>query len=498
MRKLLLAGLLLLCFGKAGAQDTTVVHPSVTAWLETLLEEPVGQICRDVDQFIDSIGQVQPALQSKAAGIAFDFFTASPVMGHDAVAVHIADNWFLNNRLKMENESLYPLIYTYAEFNRSSLVGKDAPALTLEDPLGIAVNIREIASGYKILFFYDTDCATCRKEAPLLAELLKDYQGEPVTLLAIYTQSDRDAWEAYATATFDSIQNPAVRVVHLWDPEAASSYHQKYAVLSTPMMFLLDSQNIILGRRLDCEALARMLDIENAQVLQYRKMFSNIFGTFDPNNYNHVKGLIDAFADKTRPNPGLYKEIIFQLFNYLRSSDESAKQQGAIYLAEQYIAAEPEYWSQEFLERTVHALVQDRLNPVGSRATNLTLQNKRGKPKPLYDNKHYYTLVFFHLLDCQQCQKELAILEKMKADFYDLDIKVVLVYVGEDQEAWRKFVKKQWPSRWKYLNDFEKTSDMRQLYDLEYVPRLYLLDENGVVIAKNIRASELKELIPLL
>ena len=34
------------------------------------------------------------------------------------------------------------------------------------------------------------------------------------------------------------------------------------------------------------------------------------------------------------------------------------------------------------------------------------------------------------------------------------------------------------------------------LYDLEYVPHLYLLDEEGVIIAKDIRASELKELLP--
>ena len=74
----------------------------------------------------------------------------------------------------------------------------------------------------------------------------------------------------------------------------------------------------------------------------------------------------------------------------------------------------------------------------------------------------------------------------------------MLVYVGEEKEAWRKFVRKQWPSHWVFLNDFAHTSDMRTLYDLEYVPHLYLLDANGVVIAKDIRASELKQMIPLL
>jgi peroxiredoxin len=116
----------------------------------------------------------------------------------------------------------------------------------------------------------------------------------------------------------------------------------------------------------------------------------------------------------------------------------------------------------------------------------------------MYNSKHWYTLVFFHLIDCQQCQKELAELKEMSAEFYDLDIQPVLVYVGQDQENWKKFVRRQLPSRWTFLNDFKGTSNMRMLYDLDYVPHLYLLDQNGIVVAKDIRASELKELLKLL
>ena len=104
MRRVLIIGMLLLgCLAfQAKAQPFT--HPSVTAYLQTLIEKPVGAICADVDRLIDSVGRQKPELQSKVAGICFDFFTDSPVMGHDAVAVHIADDWFLNGKLKLENE----------------------------------------------------------------------------------------------------------------------------------------------------------------------------------------------------------------------------------------------------------------------------------------------------------------------------------------------------------------------------------------------------------
>lgn len=497
MRRILTTGLLLLAV-LASAQGPATSHSSVTAYLQTLLEQPVDTINLRVDQLIESVGQQEPELQSKTAGLAFDFFTSSPVMGHEAVAVHIADNWFLNGRLKLENESLYPVLYTFAEFNRSSLIGAPAPGLEMEDISGGHVDIRALDAAYKILFFYDTECSTCRKEAPLLAELLREYKGGPLTLLAIYTQSDRNAWEKYVAETFGGLDNPAVTVIHLWDPDAATGYHKKYAVLSTPMMFLLDSQNFIRGRGLDCEALARMLELDKALVLQYRNLFDNVFSAFQPLTYEHVQGLIDAFGERTKDKPALRTELFLNLFNYLRGSDSFPKQQGALYLAESYIVAEPENWSQEFVDRTVLALAKARLNPVGTKATNLRLQNKRGKHVDLYDKKHYGTVVFFHLIDCQQCQKEFEGLKKLRSALYDADIQVVMVYVGEERDNWRKFIRKQWPSRWKYYNDFEKTSDMRTLYDLEFVPHLYLLDENGVIIAKDISVNELRELLPLL
>ena len=489
---------LFLALWTANAQETFTTHSSVTRYLQTLLEKPVGAINQDVDRLIDSVGIQHPELQSKVAGIAFDFFTDSPVMGHEAVAVHIADNWFLNDRLKLENESLYPLIRTYVEFNRSSLVGADAPELAMESIDSLRVSVRETESPYKVLFFYDTDCSTCRREAPLLADLVRNYHGEHLTLFAIYTQGNRDAWESYVREVFSDIQNPDVSVVHLWDPEAETGFHQKYAVLSTPMLFLLDQQNTILGRRLDAEALSQMLEIENAQALQYKQLFDNVFNTFEPLSVPDVEGIIDTFAEKTFNNKRLFCEVLLNLFNYLRTSDKFVKQQGALYLAEKYIVAEPDYWSQEFLSSTLHALAKARLNPAGSKATQLTLQNKCGRKKQLFNGKHWYTLVFFHLIDCAQCQKEIAELNRLKPEMYDMDMQVVMVYVGEDKDKWKQFVREQQPCRWTFLNDFKNTSKMRLLYDLEYVPHLYLLDANGVIIAKDISAFELRDLLPSL
>jgi len=339
--------------------------------------------------------------------------------------------------------------------------------------------------------------ATCRKEAPLLADLLRNYHGESLTFFAIYTQSDTTAWMKYREEIFSGMDSCDANVVHLWDPEAATGYHKKYGVLSTPMMLLLDGQNVIRGRRLDCEALASMLGIENAHAIQFKRSFDNIFETFVPLTITDVEGIIDAFYERLRDNGPAYVDLFSHLFDYLRSSEEFPKQQGTLYLAEKYIVGEPAYWSEEFVDRTVNALAKARLNPAGSKASDLKLRTRRGRLVYLLDGRQNYTLVFFHLIDCRQCQDELRVLKTLAADLRELDIRVKLVYVGSEQEKWRKFIRKV-PCRWLCLQDFRNESEMRERYDLEFVPHLYLLDSEGTVIAKDIRAGELKEMLPML
>ena len=80
MKRILAILVLMLGLGSAAAQESTP-HTSVTSYLQTLLEKPVDSINLHVDRLIDSVGRQQPELQSKVAGIAFDYFSTSPVMG---------------------------------------------------------------------------------------------------------------------------------------------------------------------------------------------------------------------------------------------------------------------------------------------------------------------------------------------------------------------------------------------------------------------------------
>lgn len=494
MKRLLL--IVVIAFGSvlAKAQDGPKVYNTISDYLKSIVANPVDTINARIDSLI---AQAAPdtAAQATIAGLAFDFFSTSPYMGQEAVAVHVADNYFLNHRLKWADDSTFPQLYAFAQFNRSSLVGMSAPELRMEDLDYNPRTLRLLHSHFKVLFFYDTQCSNCRKQTASLVELLKNYHGPQISLYAVYTQSDRESWAEYAAKNFAQINNPDVLVYNVWDPQLDSDFQRKYGVLTTPSMFLIDSQNIIRGRKLDADALGQMLSLDEAESRQFASLFDKLFESMAPLQDGDALLIADAFARRTSGDSTMYRKTMSNLFDYCRSSQNYLIQKGAIDIAVKYIAGAPAYWSDEYLGMIVHQVELENRNPIGSKAMDAKLYDHRGRTRHLLDCDGVYHLILFHLVDCEDCQKIIEELRHLRYGLDNAEVAVTLVYVGRDKERWKEFVKKS-PKTWRYLWDYnKKNSVIRDLYDLEIAPHVYLLDGSDTVIGKDFKITELKAIM---
>ncbi len=476
------------------AQDTLSIHNSVKDYYASIAMLPADTICDRVDKLIAQIDSAS-GNRAAAAGLAYDYFNSSPIMGTEAVSVYVAKNYFLNGKLKWPDEGTFPWLATFVEFTESSLLGCPAPELELPDAQGMLVSLRNIDSPLKVLYFYEPGCSTCAKQTDGLVSLLKSYDGESLCLVTVNTDTDSTAWKRYTAAHFDSIANPKVRVVNLWDPEAESLMHKKYGIFTTPMMYLLDCQNVIVGRKINPRVLSQLLGMKNKDFKDFGELYDNIFKQLDPVLTEDVDNVAKSFYKKVDGDTTLYRDVFFNLFNYLRASGKYALQQGAINIAREYIIGEPWYWSPEYLDRISYSLEREKMNPVYSQAKNLLLHNSKGKLSTLYDEcGPELTLILFHLVSCQECEEMTKKLIKLKSTLNANSIRVVAVYTGKDEQLWKEYVKKG-PKNWRYLWDKNGESEMHRLYDLEYVPHLYLLDYDKTIIAKDIDIDTLKEIL---
>ena len=180
-----------------------------------------------------------------------------PLMGEEAVAIYLYEKWFDSGIVKFGDEADAFFSEMFYTFNRQSLIDMPAQPIDLYDMRG---NIHAVPSHGApcVLFFYEPTCSKCQlfiQRLPLVLEAV-DY---PLNFYAVNTGSDENAWHGFVDKF--SIRDGKVKVMHLWDPEIESDYQKKYGVTSTPKMFFIDEEGIILGRRLDVEALDQILSI---------------------------------------------------------------------------------------------------------------------------------------------------------------------------------------------------------------------------------------------
>lgn len=215
------------------------------------------------------IQDVSDSLMKRHAALKlYSHYLESPVMGDDAVAIHIFERWFASRIIAMGSEADFLNASVFAEFNKRSLIGSDAPELLLRTPSGGFETLPGQGS-VSVLYFYDADCAKCKIESLLLSHVMREL-SEPLDFYAVYVGDNEQEWKKYRDERLD-FDAGKVQMHHLWDPELESDFQKAYGVLSTPTLLLVDCQGKVLGRRLDAKALSRLLPVAFAQRELYRR-----------------------------------------------------------------------------------------------------------------------------------------------------------------------------------------------------------------------------------
>lgn len=449
-----------------------------------------------VDTLIRSSAENLKPLVAEAA---FDLFYNSKIMGQEAVACHIAEKYFLNDSLSLADGQKRYLMQNYVMFNNSSLIGKKAPELNLEDTSGMRISLTDFTGGgeFTILYFYTDDCLNCEEQTPLIVDVMDGNDRNMLNFYSVYTGLDREKWKKYVNDNFFSY-NPFVNWANVWDPEAESSYHILYGVVSTPKLFLIDRHGVIVGRELDASALKQLLDNFGAEREELRRLFDFCFAT-DSLSMEFVEMTVDTLCGKSRKNIGLYKKIADELYLYLANSEYYQLQQGSVYLAEHYIMPDSALWDDaRYISQLEEAVKAFNMNRLGETAANLQLVNEGGSPVALWDIRSNFKVLYFYKPNCGICSETTGKLNELKARYGDrLDCAFVAVNTAQRKEEWLKYIIEN-DLEWINLWDDTKSNVIFANYFLKEVPQIYLLDRNNVVMAKNIMPDDLEMLFKTL
>lgn len=477
MRKWLSCILLAVLTIGAGAQEP---YPELGAKLEeyfmALLGESPDVQTRECD-FLISSTQDSLVRQYVALKI-YDHYLRSKVMGDDAVAVHISQKWFLSGDIAMKSSEDYFNAQLFTEFNKSSLIGADAPVLMLMDPSGAPVRV-PAEDGWSVIYFYDTSCSTCKVETPRLKALVEEGKY-PLRVYAVYVGASAESWASYR----ESLPG----FLHAWDPEITSDWQRLYGVLQTPRMFLVNPSGTIVGRNLDTPALRSLLNKEFASasyvygepsVMQRYAQFFTPYG--DSLNVSHVMEVADYLAARTfgEGNVDAFKQVEGDFLYFLSSQKTEVFRDAAIPFVEKYITRLPDVWTTPADKAQIVSLGRmlaelSGRTPAGSLVPDLTVPGVlRRKPCLLARGSRpgRYALrklkgdpayLVFYSPSCSSCKEMLAEVDRMVAE--NRKVRVLLV----DMDA--------------LLTDApEEGAELLDTFDLSGLPMIVELDRAGVV-----------------
>ena len=436
--------------------DSTVLSAlssRLAEYFEAMKYETVDVQKGECDFLIESSSD--PLIKSHIAITIYEHYIDSPVMGAEAVALHVFDKWFQPGHVKMNSDMEFMAAKIYAEFNRASQVGCRAPELSMEASDGSYVELfgpSDRRNCFRVLYFYDTDCSNCRIQSILLNNVFAS-EPFPVEFYAIYTGDNREEWQKYISERFDLPQSSA-KFIHLWDPELDSDFQRKYGVLQTPRMFLVAPDGTIKGRGLDAYALSQMLhQIFDPVELQYGSkdsadLFDSIFAGKTP-SVTEVKTLADQIADSTLPKGDtvMFRQMAGDYLYYLSTRSGEGVKEGLNYLVDTYILSGNKAWASadDSLKIVGFAQIMDDLltkSSPGSRIADvkvegLRLDRKGERPyaRSLRKLKGDRNIIIFYTEGCHICDAEKQAARDIIYGSSSAKTKVLMVNVDETMRS---------------------------------------------------------------
>lgn len=443
----------LVCRGEMTSHPDSTVLSALSSrlaeYFEAIKYETVDVQKGECDFLIESSSD--PLIKSHIARTIYEHYIDSPVMGAEAVALHVFDKWFQPGHVKMNSDMEFMAAKIYAEFNRQSQVGCPAPQFAMEASDGSYVELfgpSDRRNCFRVLYFYDTDCSNCRIQSILLSNVFAS-EPFPVEFYAIYTGDNREEWHKYISERFDLPQSSA-KFIHLWDPELDSDFQRKYGVLQTPRMFLVAPDGTIKGRGLDAYALSQMLhQIFDPVELQYGSkesadLFDSIFAGKTP-SVTEVKTLADQIADSTLPKGDtvMFRQMAGDYLYYLSTRSGEGVKEGLNYLVDTYILSGNKAWASadDSLKVIGFAQIMDDLlkkSSPGSRIADVKvpgvrLDRKGERPyaRSLRKLKGDRNIIIFYTEGCHICDAEKQAARDLLAEPLSQKTRILMVNVDE-------------------------------------------------------------------
>ncbi|MDX2248269.1 MAG: thioredoxin-like domain-containing protein [Bacteroidia bacterium] len=215
-----------------------------------------------------------------------------------------------------------------------------------------------------------------------------------------------------------------------------------------------------------------------------------------PKHPDSINAALDRLIDRSRGNDDVFQYLVVNQLNKYAGSKIMGMDAVYVHLVEKYYMSGEAWWTdEETLKKMEERALALSPNLVGRPAPNFRVQDAAGNYRDLYGVEAEYTLLYFWDYDCGHCKKITPKLAEAYKRYKDHDVALFAVSINGDVEVWKKKIQEYGLSNAINVQDHYRQSGFDKMYDIRSTPRLFILDENKKIIAKQIAVSQMEEIL---
>jgi len=231
---------------------TPVFYPKLEQYFKKLTLQMPDSINAEADRLIARLKPGSEMFKFVVWWITNTYETSN-IMGMDAVFVHMADNYYTKEKAYWVDDAQLFKIQDRAKVLRPILLGKKVKNLVLTDSLNVPRALYDVKAKFTVLYFWDPDCGHCQKVTPKLNDLYLEMKKKGVEVYAVCTEVEMDKWRKF-------IKEKELKFINVADPQLHNNFRHEFDISSTPQIFLLDENKVIVAKRIEVETLKEIFD----------------------------------------------------------------------------------------------------------------------------------------------------------------------------------------------------------------------------------------------
>ena len=224
----------------------------------------------------------------------------------------------------------------------------------------------------------------------------------------------------------------------------------------------------------------------------------------------------DRLIERTIGNDEMFKYITHFVTFHSESSQVMCMDKVFVHMIDTYYATGKATWlKKEQLKKVMDRADELRDSQCGNRIPNIILPGlDQSDWVSLYDVKSKYTAVIIWESTCGHCKKELPKYRDIYADWKDKGLEIFAIGNDFDPEPWIDYVTEKGYDDWINVSDNPlvnaqdsasvliyngtttlKSLNFRTTFDVFATPKVFLLDEDKRILAKQIGADQMLDIL---